>query len=432
MKLKTLYIKTYGCQMNIYDSGKMIALLKHHGYQLVKTPNLASLIILNTCHIREKATEKIYSELGRLPKNTTIIVAGCVAQAEGEEIIKRNSNVNIVVGPQSYYKIPILLEKLRRNKKEQISLEFEENTKFDKIKTTYQSKYSTFLTIQEGCDKFCNFCCVPYTRGQEFSRPPKDIIKEAYNMVEKGAKEITLLGQNVSAYYNQYTFSQLLKEITKISHLSRIRYVTSHPVDIINSDLFDVHAKERKIMPQLHLPVQSGSNKILKAMNRKHSIEDYLYIIKKFLEVRPDMMFSSDFIVGYPGETEKDFENTINLVNKVKFSQSYAFKYSIRPGTPAATLSQQVDESIKSKRLQKLQNILQQKQIDINNNFVGSNMPVLFYKRGKKTGQILGKTPYMQSVIVEESESIIGKICNTAIDGSNYLYLKGRIIKQEP
>ena len=416
--------------MNVYDSEKMASLLQPHGYQLIQERDEADLIILNTCHIREKATDKVYSELGRLPKNATIVVAGCVAQAEGEEIIKRAGNVDIVVGPQSYQNLPMLLEKMKREKKWQIDLDFAEDEKFDKLPPTIKTAktVSSFLTIQEGCDKFCHFCCVPYTRGKEFSRPQLEIILEAKKLVLSGASEITLLGQNVSAYENKGGLSSLLKKLTNISGLKRLRYITSHPRDMSDQYLYDLHAKENKLMPYLHLPVQSGSDKILRAMNRKHTRKEYFAIINRFILNRPDMAFSSDFIVGYPGETDEDFQDTMDLVRRVPFSQCYSFKYSPRPGTPAAALENQIPETTKEERLSKLQSLLNEKQILFNKAFEGSDVQVLFEKKGKYDRQIVGKSPYFQTVIVEGDENLIGKVRSVRVERSLFSHLQGSLI----
>ena len=427
--MQNFYIKTYGCQMNIYDSDKIVSLLKKHNYRHVNSISKADLIVINTCHIREKATERVYSEIGRLPKFITVIIVGCVAQAEGKEIIKRANNVDIILGPQSYHNLPILLKKLHHTKKRQIDLNFYGESKFNHLKIITKSQYSSFITIQEGCDKFCHFCCVPYTRGQEFSRSSFDIINEVNTLIDCGTQEITLLGQNVTTYYNVETLATLFKKLVKIPGLKRLRYITSHPMDIMNSELFTLHANERKIMPYLHLPIQSGSDKILKAMNRKYSRNDYLAVIKKFQDLTPNISFSSDFIVGYPGEAEKDFQDTINLIEKVKFNQCYSFKYSSRPGTVSYLLTNQINEKIKSKRLYRLQQLLQQKQLNFNKSFIGKMLPVLFEKITKKSGQILGKSPYLQSVITDNSLNNIGSIQNVLITDAHFAYLQGKITK---
>ena len=406
--------------MNVYDSLKMENLLKPHGFSLIQDEKNADLIILNTCHIREKASEKVYSELGKIKKNNlgvkpTVVVAGCTAQAEGEQIFKRAKNVDIVVGPQSYHNLPKLLEKVKRQEKWVMDLDFDEESKFDEINLPENPRHSSFLTIQEGCDKFCHFCCVPYTRGKEYSRKIPDIYREAIGLISKGVKEITLLGQNVSAFHGidqDDTIRSLgwfIKKICEIDGLKRVRYTTSHPKDMINDELFIAHAEEEKLMPFLHLPVQSGSDKILKSMNRDHTRDFYFEIIDKFRKHRPDIAFSSDFIVGYPGESDKDFEDTLDLVKQVGYAQCYSFKYSPRPGTPASMVEDQVPEEVKSTRLAILQDLLRSQQLEFNKQFIGKDMDVMFDKAGKYSRQIIGKSPYLQSVIVESDDNIIGE-----------------------
>jgi tRNA-2-methylthio-N6-dimethylallyladenosine synthase len=436
---KNLYIKTYGCQMNVYDSLKMENLLKPHGFSLIQDEKNADLIILNTCHIREKASEKVYSELGKIKKNNlgvkpTVVVAGCTAQAEGEQIFKRAKNVDIVVGPQSYHNLPKLLEKVKRQEKWVMDLDFDEESKFDEINLPENPRHSSFLTIQEGCDKFCHFCCVPYTRGKEYSRKIPDIYREAIGLISKGVKEITLLGQNVSAFHGidqDDTIRSLgwfIKKICKIDGLKRVRYTTSHPKDMINDELFIAHAEEEKLMPFLHLPVQSGSDKILKSMNRDHTRDFYFEIIDKFRKHRPDIAFSSDFIVGYPGESDKDFEDTLDLVKQVGYAQCYSFKYSPRPGTPASMVEDQVPEEVKSTRLAILQDLLRSQQLEFNKQFIGKDMDVMFDKAGKYSRQIIGKSPYLQSVIVESDDNIIGEIKKVHITEAGLNSLIGRLI----
>ncbi|MCP5369679.1 MAG: tRNA (N6-isopentenyl adenosine(37)-C2)-methylthiotransferase MiaB [Rickettsiaceae bacterium] len=429
---KNLYIKTYGCQMNVYDSIKMQELLKPFGFKETTQLECADMVILNTCHIREKASEKIYSELGRIKiikderikqgkGDMIIVVAGCVAQAEGDEIFKRAHYVDIVVGPQSYHSLPTLLEKLARSEKNLIDLDFVEETKFDNLQETTMSQgASAFISVQEGCDKFCTFCVVPYTRGAEFSRPVEQIYREAMAAVAKGSKEIYLLGQNVNAYHGKanldevFSLADLISHISNINGLERIRYTTSHPRDM-DDKLIALHGIEQKLMPFLHLPVQSGSNKILKAMNRKHTREEYFTIIDKLRVARPDIILSSDFIVGFPGETDEDFADTMDLVTKVRYGQCFSFKYSPRPGTPAANM-QQVPEEIKTSRLEILQKELSQQQFNQNQEYVGKIVPVLFEKMGKYQNQIMGKTPYMQSAYVENAGAeLIGKIAQVNI-----------------
>ncbi|RST72640.1 tRNA (N6-isopentenyl adenosine(37)-C2)-methylthiotransferase MiaB [Candidatus Aquarickettsia rohweri] len=441
MQNKNLYIKTYGCQMNVYDSLKMGNLLKPHGFSITNDEKNADLIILNTCHIREKASEKVYSELGKIKENNfgikpTVVVAGCTAQAEGEQIFKRAKNVDIVVGPQSYHNLPKLLERVKRQEKLVIDLDFDEENKFDKIEIPDNPRHSSFLTIQEGCDKFCHFCCVPYTRGKEYSRKIPDIYREALSLVSKGVKEITLLGQNVSAYHglddqkNQKGLGWLLKQICKINGLERVRYTTSHPKDMIEDDLFIAHAEEEKLMPFLHLPVQSGSDSILKSMNRNHNRDFYFKVIDKFRKFRPDIAFSSDFIVGYPGETDQDFQDTLDLVRKVKYAQCYSFKYSPRPGTPASMLENQVPEEVKSERLTILQSLLREQQLEFNKGFIGKDMDVMFEKKGKHEGQFIGKSPYLQSVVVKTDANIIGEIKKVTINRAGLNSLNGELVIQ--
>lgn len=438
-----LFIITYGCQMNVYDSEKMAVLLKPHGYELTEQVGEANLVILNTCNIREKAAEKVYSELGRIkpyqqdkraagqPMN--IVVAGCVGQAEGEEVFRRAPFVDIVVGPQSYATLPELLARIHRGEKHAIDLDFPQEAKFDNLPDEDKDNgaYSRFLTIQEGCDKFCTFCCVPYTRGAEFSRPVADIYREAVSLVAKGAREITLLGQNVNAYHGaspegETNLAALIKQLAKIEGLKRLRYTTSHPKDM-DQELVAAHGEIEALMPYLHLPVQSGSNRILKAMNRHHTIEDYHQIIQKLREARPDIMLSSDFIVGFPGETEDDFAATMELVEKVKFGQSYSFKYSPRPGTPAAAMEVQVPEKVKDKRLAQLQALLLQQQDEFNHETVGKVLSVLFERPGRHSGQLAGRSPYLQPVHVEASQDLLGEIVPVLITEVRGNSLIGRV-----
>jgi tRNA-2-methylthio-N6-dimethylallyladenosine synthase len=442
---KKLYIKTYGCQMNVYDSLKMQELLTPFGFEATEELNDADMVILNTCHIREKASEKVYSELGRIKKikdkrlvhsnaETIIAVAGCVGQAEGEEIFRRAPYVDIVVGPQSYHTLPDLVAKLARSEKHLIDLDFIEEAKFDNLPQEYQKQgASAFVSIQEGCDKFCTFCVVPYTRGAEFSRPVEQIYRESMAVVEKGAKEVHLLGQNVNAYHGKasseqdYSIAELIRHVSKINGLERIRYTTSHPRDM-NDDLIALHGQEQKLMPFLHLPVQSGSNKVLKAMNRKHSREEYFTIIDKLRVARPDIVMSSDFIIGFPGETDEDFADTLDLVKRFKFGQCFSFKYSPRPGTPAAVM-EQVSEPAKTERLSILQQELSKQQFELNQASVGEIMPVLFEKDGKFNGQIVGKTPYMQSAYIDNiNKNLINKIVNVKITKALATSVAGEII----
>ncbi|KJV57087.1 tRNA-i(6)A37 thiotransferase enzyme MiaB [Orientia chuto str. Dubai] len=441
---KKLYIKTYGCQMNVYDSNRMVDLLETQGYDVVANMADASVIILNTCHIREKASEKMYSELGRIKKlqqnqlkagkkKAKIIVAGCVGQAEGEEIFIREPAVDIIVGPQSYYNLPTMLKKLDVEN-HLIDLDFVEAAKFDILPEVSKSPtVSGLVSVQEGCDKFCAFCVVPYTRGAEFSRPMEQVYREVLNIVQQGAKEITLVGQNVSSYHGkdqsgkECSLADLIKYIAKIDKIQRIRYITSHPNDMTDQ-LLSLHATEEKLMPFLHLPIQSGSNKILKLMNRRYSREKYLEIIQQLRKLRPDIVISSDIIVGFPGEEDKDFEATLSIAKEAQFGQCYSFKYSPRPGTPAA-VKEQIPEEIKQQRLSILQTQLMQQQLECNQKLVGKIVPVLFNRDGKYENQIIGKTPYMQSVYTknEKSSNLYGKIANVKILSASASSLFGEV-----
>jgi tRNA-2-methylthio-N6-dimethylallyladenosine synthase len=426
---KSVYIKTYGCQMNVYDSEKMIDLLKPHGFIQTDSPEESDLVILNTCHIREKASEKVHSELGRIAilkdnkkeknEEMMVVVAGCVGQAEGENIIARSSCVDIVVGPQSYHNLPELIEKVKREKSWVVDLDFYENEKFDRLQVEHAtSKPAAFLSVQEGCDKFCHFCVVPYTRGAEFSRPFEDIYRETLMLVSQGVKEITLLGQNVSGYHGldengqEITLGHLIKTLAKVEGLNRIRYTTSHPNDMLESDLLEAHAEVKKLMPYMHLPVQSGSDKM----------------IDKFRSVSPDIAFSSDFIVGYPGETEEDFQDTLDLIRRVHYAQAYSFKYSPRPGTPASVLKNQVPEKEKDRRLQELQQLLVEQQTTFNRNTIGKVVSVLLEKPGKYPGQLIGKSQYMQSVVINNVNYKIGDIIQVSVTDATQNSLHGEVI----
>ena len=407
---KKIFVKTYGCQMNVYDSERMISAMKPSGYVETKSAEDADLILLNTCHIREKAAEKIYSELGRMKSlkankpDLKIGVAGCVAQAEGKEIMVRQPAVDLVVGPQSYHRLPTMMKTVNKGKRA-LDTEFPEEDKFDHLPTdlTKRSSPSAFLTVQEGCDKFCAFCVVPYTRGVEVSRSPEKIIDEANSLVDRGVVEINLLGQNVNAYSQngfgvKFNLSKLIWKLSEIDGLKRIRFTTSHPNDM-TEDLIEAHGSCSKLMPYLHLPVQSGSDSILKKMNRKHTADDYRKIIEKFRKVRPDLLLSGDFIVGFPGETDKDFLETLQLVKDIKYGQSYSFKYSSRPGTPAAN-REEVCESLKKDRLAELQLLLSKQQMDIQKSMIGKEVKVLFEKPGRLNNQMGGKSEYLHAVHV--------------------------------
>ena len=443
---KKVYIKTYGCQMNVYDSTRMIDALARVGYHEISTLDDADLILINTCHIREKAAEKVYSELGRIRKlknarkdterPITLGVTGCVAQAEGAEIIKREPAVDLVVGPQTYHRLPEIIAKSAPGKPV-VETEYAVEDKFDFLplpekKRTRSRGVTAFLTVQEGCDKFCTFCVVPYTRGSEVSRSAAQIVTEAKNLCEAGVREITLLGQNVNAWHGEgldgeaWGLGRLLEELSTINGLARLRYITSHPRDMDDA-LIDAHLNIDLLMPYLHLPVQAGSDKILKAMNRKHTAKDYVELIDKIKRARPDIALSGDFIVGFPGETEADFAATLGLIERVGYAQAYSFKYSKRPGTPGAELEDQVPEDVKSDRLARLQALLNQQQLAFNMSFVGKSMDILLEKPGRNEPQLIGRSPWLQSVIVDASVGEIGDIVNVTITeaGPNSLKVVG-------
>lgn len=435
---KKLYIKTYGCQMNVYDSQRMAEVLSGSGYVSTDTADDADMILLNTCHIREKAAEKIYSELGRYKGHKAarpdlkIGVAGCVAQAEGEEIMRRQPMVDLVVGPQSYHRLGELEAKVGDGAKA-LDTDFPEEDKFTRMKGRGQGRLapSAFLTVQEGCDKFCAFCVVPYTRGAEVSRPVSQIIAEAQNLVERGVAEITLLGQNVNAYHGESDggsvgLADLIGRLADVDGLERIRYTTSHPNDM-RDDLITAHAECAKLMPYLHLPVQSGSDKILKAMNRKHDARSYLTLIERIRSARPDILLSGDFIVGFPGETEADFEDTMALVRAVNYGQAYSFKYSPRPGTPAAEKAH-VEESVKSERLARLQELLTTQQRAAQDAMIGHAASVLFEREGRIKGQLVGKNQFLQAVHVTTDGAKVGEIRDVQIVKSETNSLEGELI----
>lgn len=423
-----LHVITWGCQMNVYDSARMSDVLRPLGYQPVDTPDAADMIILNTCHIRDRAAEKVFSELGRLRKikdaretsgqQTIIAVAGCVAQAEGQEILARAPYVDIVLGPQTYHRLPEMVARAARAGGAVIETDFPAEQKFDFLPDTAAPQtpgnLTAFLTIQEGCDKFCSFCVVPYTRGAEVSRSVTSVLAEARRMVESGVQEISLLGQNVNAYHGTgpdgdvWDLARLAYALAAIPGLNRIRYATSHPRDMDDA-LIAAHRDLPELMPYLHLPVQSGSDKILRAMNRGHTADEYREIVRKLHAARPDLALSSDFIVGHPGETDEDFEATMQLVRDVTFAQAYSFKYSQRPGTPAAGAPLQVPEDVKDARLQALQALLREQQDAFNQSLVGQTVPVLFTSEGRKPGQISGRSPWLQPVHVTGSPDLIGR-----------------------
>ncbi|WP_411975592.1 tRNA (N6-isopentenyl adenosine(37)-C2)-methylthiotransferase MiaB [Sulfitobacter faviae] len=412
---KKLFIKTYGCQMNVYDSERMAESLGGQGYVTSDRADDADMILLNTCHIREKAAEKVYSELGRLKPlkdarpDLKIGVAGCVAQAEGEEIMRRQPAVDLVVGPQSYHRLPEMEAKVQGGQSA-LDTDFPAEDKFDHLKGRPKAKRApaAFLTVQEGCDKFCAFCVVPYTRGAEVSRPAEKVLEEARDLVERGVREVTLLGQNVNAYHGGMTLAGLIRALAKIDGLERIRYTTSHPNDM-GDDLIAAHGEVPELMPYLHLPVQSGSDHILKRMNRSHTAESYLKLLERIREARPDIVLSGDFIVGFPEETEADFEATMELVRQVRYGYAYSFKYSTRPGTPAAERPL-VDTAVADDRLQRLQGLITQHQQEIQQSMVGREVSVLVEKKGRLPGQMLGKSEYLHAVHIEDSTAQIGDI----------------------
>jgi tRNA-2-methylthio-N6-dimethylallyladenosine synthase len=458
MMARKIFIKTFGCQMNVYDSNRIRDLVAPLGFQPTQDQADADLVVFNTCHIREKAAEKLYSDLGRAKpfkeerlaqgQVQMIAVAGCTAQAEGEEVFRRAPYVDMVVGPQAYHELPILIAQALRTqeaaaqkteegmpRQRLLNLDFPEHPKFDHLPAVdHHEGVSAFVTIQEGCDKFCHFCCVPYTRGAEYSRPVQAIEEEVKRLLDKGVKEITLLGQNVNAYHGQspkgqgeWTLGQLIHHLARLEGLDFLYYMTSHPRDVDQS-LLEAHRDISKLAPFLHLPVQSGSDRVLKAMNRKHDRAFYLNLIDQFRTMRPDIAFSSDFIVGYPGETDQDFEDTLDLVRAVNYAQAYSFKYSKRPGTPAWALDNQVDEDIKTHRLDQLQDLLREQQKAFNHNMIGQEMDILLLRKGRKEGQLIGKTLYMQSVHVKVPEHRLGRRARVKIQSASSNSLTGVLV----
>ena len=435
MKKNKIYIKSYGCQMNVYDSNRILDLFKNKNYEKVEDPKDANLVVLNTCHIREKAVEKVYSDIGRINKikktkskdDFKLVIAGCVAQAEGKEIKKRAPSVDFVVGPQSYHNLPDMLDTSDRI----VSDDFTQNEKFKNLLYNSAGGVSEFVSIQEGCDKFCSFCVVPYTRGPEFSRPVSDILIEIEKYVNQGVKEIIFLGQNVNAYHGigadgkSKDLAYLVNKVSEIENLSRIRYMTSHPIDMTDS-LIKVHKTNHKLMPFLHLPIQSGSDKILKDMNRKHTVDSYNKIVDKLRDERPDIALSSDFIVGYPNETDKDFEETMKFVDNVEFVIAYSFMYSQRPGTPAQK-KDNVPLAEKKARLSALQSLLKEQQKIFNKSFVGSSIEVLFEKKGRHQNQYIGRSIYNQSVFTKNDINLINTIKNVKILNSTDFALESSI-----
>jgi tRNA-2-methylthio-N6-dimethylallyladenosine synthase len=455
---KKLYIKTYGCQMNVYDSARMADVLAPLGYGTAETPADADMVILNTCHIREKASEKVFSEIGRLRQaraerqesgaDMIIAIAGCVAQAEGAEILRRAPEVDIVLGPQTYHRLPEMVARaararsLKDGKKRRgagvLDTDFPPESKFDHLPApSADQAVSAFLAVQEGCDKFCTFCVVPYTRGAEFSRPVAQIVDEARALVAAGAREITLLGQNVNAYHgeapdgSEWGLGRLVRHLADaVDGLLRIRYTTSHPRDM-DDDLIAAHAEVPQLMPFLHLPVQSGSDRVLEAMNRQHKARLFYEIVERLRGARPDLALSSDFIVGFPGESEADFSATLKLVEEIGFTQAFSFKYSIRPGTPGAAMENQVPEAVKDERLQRLQELLNAQQVAFNRTMIGRVLPVLFEKPGRHAGQLVGRSPYLQAVHAPADQSEIGAVVDLRIEDIGHFSLSGSRVPTE-
>jgi tRNA-2-methylthio-N6-dimethylallyladenosine synthase len=427
---KTFRIKSFGCQMNVYDGDRMAELLEESGMAAAGDGADADLVVLNTCHIREKAADKAYSEVGRLRREDgskpLIALAGCVAQAEGAEAKRRSSMIDMVVGPQAYHRLPEMVAAATRGARP-VDTDMPAISKFDAFPARRRATPSAFLTIQEGCDKFCTYCVVPYTRGAEISRPEADIVTEARQLVEAGAREIVLLGQNVNAWaFGGRDFAELIRSIATIDGLERIRYTTSHPADM-NDALIAAHAEVAKLMPYLHLPVQSGSDRILKAMNRSHTTATYLAILEKMRAARPDIALSGDFIVGFPGETEEDFTATLNLVDEVGYASAYSFKYSPRPGTPAATMEDQIAPEIMDERLQRLQARITQNQVAFNQRSVGKETDILVDRKGRFPGQMIGKTPWLQSVHVQ-TEAAIGDVIRVELTSAGPNSLSGSLL----
>ena len=434
--MKKIFIKTFGCQMNAYDSARMRDAMFVHGYQETNSPEQADILLLNTCHIREKASEKLFSEIGRLNefkeqrkqegKETLIVVCGGVVQAEGEEILKRSHLVDIALGPQNYHRLPELVSSYNRKKGRGLLADFPSDSKFDYLPKTKATSACAFLAVQEGCDNFCTYCVVPYTRGCEYSRPADEIIQEAQDLVATGAKEIMLLGQNVNCWHGQGAsdLGDLIRQLAQIEGLERIRYTTSYPSKI-TQNLIEAHKDLDKLMPYIHLPIQSGSDKILKAMNRQYTAASYEEIVASFRKARPDIAVSSDFIVGFPGETEDDFQATMDVVKRVRYASSFSFKYSPRPGTPAAIMKNQVPEDVKTKRLMILQKELLEQQQEFNSQTVGKILPVLLTEKGKKEGQLVGYTPYLQGTHVSLPDSFLNKIVMLKITKASATSLTG-------
>lgn len=447
---KKLHIKTYGCQMNVYDSERIAEVLAPIGFVLSDTPDDADMVILNTCHIREKAADKVYSELGRLRKlqsqktdnggRMILGVTGCVAQAEGDEVLRRAPYVDMVFGPQTYHRLPEMVARAVRGQGHVLDTDFPEESKFDNLPENRTVKgVSAFLSVQEGCDKFCTYCVVPYTRGSEYSRPVQQVVDEARILAAAGAREITLLGQNVNAYHGldadgvEWSLADLIRAVAKLDGVDRIRYVTSYPAEMTD-DLINAHGDVEQLMPYLHLPIQAGSDNVLKAMNRQHTVADYKIIVEKLRKAVPDIALSSDFIVGFPGETDADFEATLALVKEIQFIQTYSFKYSARPGTPAALLETQdefhVPEAVKAERLARLQAQLNANTLNFNLRAVGKTYPILLDRPGKMPGQLVGRSPYMQAVWIEAPEHLMHTVQHVLITQAGPNSLQGELVTE--
>ena len=441
---KKYFIKTFGCQMNVYDSHRMAKLLEEMGLKETTDQNDADVVVFNTCHIREKAAEKVFSDLGRaylikqerelLGKDTIIGVTGCVVQAEDKEIMKRAPYVDFALGPLRYFRLKEVVQSIfdKRDAK-LLDTEFSAVSKFDYLPENKSEGGCSYLAIQEGCNNFCTYCVVPYTRGVEVSRPIEEVLREARRLVETGSLEINLLGQNVNSYHGEdkngkeRNLAYLLNKIAEIDGLERIRYTTSYPADV-DDDLIECHRNLKKLMPYLHLPIQSGSNDVLKRMNRRHTKDEYLRVVDRLKEANPDIGMSSDFIVGFPGESDKDFQDTLDVVNRVKYIQAFSFKYSRRPGTPASIMDNQIEEKIKKERLQVLQDLLFDYQLKFNKQSVGKVMPVLFEAKGRHNGQLTGRTPYMQNLYAKADKNLINKIVSVKVTGASTNSLKGEVI----
>ena len=441
---KKYYIKTFGCQMNVYDSSRMASMLEEMGFSKAVSVKDADVVIFNTCHIREKAAEKVFSDLGRIylikqeraeqGKDTIIGVTGCVVQAEDKEILKRAPYVDFALGPLRYFRLKEVVSQLMKDRENQLlDTEFSAESKFDYLPENKAEGGCSYLAIQEGCNNFCTYCVVPYTRGVEVSRPVEDILTEAKRLVATGSLEINLLGQNVNSYHGEdkngkeRNLAYLLNKVAEIDGLERIRYTTSYPADV-DDDLILCHKNLSKLMPYLHLPIQSGSDDVLKRMNRRHTRDDYLRVVEKLKEANPNIGMSSDFIVGFPGETDEDFKQTLDVVNRVKYIQAFSFKYSRRAGTPAAIMDNQIEEKVKKERLQILQDLLFDYQTKFNKNSIGKVMPVLFESKGRHKGQLTGRTPYMQNLYAEADNSLINKIVEVRVIDASMNSLSGEVL----